>query len=450
MKPRAIPTRLRLAALPALGAACALFSLGLYACTSDNVAGGSSEVDNPQVLVAFVDASGATLNPTGSLGVYLSDQSPALDADPVVEFHLTGSDTVRLTPASLAAGGVIDSTRSFNLYFRGDDSTGSFLQNVSYDPKTGKFSRPDSADVKRVSLTVGPLIRSESVLRGVTTDTIGLNRVIIPGSPFQAVLVDSIFVFEGIPSGVYTVHVLGSNGVECPLPEKMDTQDPKYHNYNPDTTAVVRPPPPPPPPPFTVDAGEDRSITAGAVIDLVAEVHGVDSKDRRLAVLWRQLPASSQEAQAWIDHKTDLRAKVFFPDKAGAYTFVVTVILGSQQAQDTVIVGVQPRPVNPVFVEPSEGDTVYINRNFTVIWEGGAQKDSLHLEASSDSGKTWVKLTTMWPYNSKPGFNQFWWTPYWTDGVPPPSNCFLRLRRLNGEIVATSGRFVSRYPKSGH
>ncbi len=415
--------------------------LGVNACTSDSaVAGGSSEVDNPQVLVAFVSPTGTAVTTTGSLGVYLTGQSPALDPDPVVEIKLNGTDSIRLTASMLSDAGVADSVRSFNLYLRGDDSTGCFFQSISYNPLTKKFSHNDSGEVTRVALTVSPLLRSESVLKGSVSDSTGLTRIIITGSPFQAVIVDSVFVFEEIPSGVYTVHLLTPDGKEIPLPEPMDADAPKYHSVNPDTALVVRPPVATTPT-FRVSAGSDRIVYAGTETHLVGDVYGVDSRDRRFAVLWRQLPPSHPEAVAILEHPSSFRTDVYFP-RAGAYTFVLSVALGNQQVQDTVVIGVQAPPENPAFIDPSLGDTLFFGRFFKVVWEGPKQ-EFLNLEVSHDSGSTWESTPVATNIPSKSGFNEFYWFPWYP--LAPTNNCMLRLMR-NGQSVAVSPRFVLRSP----
>lgn len=437
MNSRPKGTRWRLPFAVALIALCGLFCLN--ACMTDNVAVGSSEVDNPQIMVAFVDTTGMAILTTGSLGIYLADQSPALNPDPLVEIQLTGTAVCSLSAATLAAAGLTDSARSYNLYYKGNDSTGSFLQNISYDPVTKTFSRPDSAAITGVRLTLTPLIRSESVVKGGASDSTGVNRVIIPGSPFQAVLVDSVFVFEEIPSGVYTVHVVTPGGAEIPLPEQVDTEEPKYHNYNPDTVPVVRPPPPPPTVPLIAKAGEDRTVYVGFPFNLDGDVRGADRGDRKLAVLWRQLPPSNSEAVAILERPSSLRTNVYFP-RPGAYTFVLSLAFGAQQVQDTVVIGVQAAPENPTFIEPSEGDTVRLGRGYKIVWQGPRQ-ETLSLEFSRDSGATWEQPPIKTNISSRAGFNEFFWSP--GTGIQPSTHCMLRLMR--GQTVATvSPRFVLR------
>jgi hypothetical protein len=416
-----------------LAAAAAV--LTLFACSLDNdVAGGSSEVDNPQILVALVSLEGLPVTTSGSLGVYLDGQSPALNPDPVVEIQFNSTDSIKLSAALLTAAGLTDTARSFNLYLRGNDSTGAFLQSLAYNPATKKFSRNDSTDLKRLSLTVSPLIRTESVLKGVTADSIGLNRVIIPGSPFQAVIVDSVFVFESIPTGIYTVHVLEQSGREIPLPEPMDTDAPKYHNVNQDTVPVVRPPPVQTPT-FTVSVGSDRTVYAGTETHLVGDLRGIDSRDNRVAVLWRQLPSAHPEAVAILERPASLRTDVYFP-RPGAYTFVLSVAIGTQQIQDTVVIGVQALPDNPTFIEPSLGDTLVLGQFFKLVWQG-SRTEFLSLEASKDSGATWVSVSPYVP--AKAGFNEYYWVPWYP--LNASANCMVRLMRGN-EVAAVSPRFV--------
>jgi hypothetical protein len=412
----------------------------LYACTfGENIAGGSSEVDNP-VVVSLVDGSGARAKVTGSLGLYLSDQSPAVNPSPRLEIRLEEADSVLLTSELLKAAGLTDSLRSFNLYLQGEDSTGSFLQNLVYNPVLKKFTRGDSLTITSVNLTVSPLMRIESVLKG-GSDTIGLERIIIPGSPFQTVLVDSIFVFEGIPPGIFPLHMLTSEGIEIPIPEPMNTNQPLHHHINRDTTPVTRPDSPPPPD-FTLNAGGDRSVYVGTEVSLAGEITGVTADDKRLAILWRQVPPSNpQGGYATIDRPTSFSTKVSFP-RTGVYTFVFTAVLGNKQVTDTVVIGVQQPPEYPVFIEPGSNDTLYMFHTFRIVWQG-ARFETLNLEFSSDSGVTWVPLPYP-PIESTPGFNDRYWqpTPQW---VVASTNCFFRLRKTDNEVVAVSPRFVLAY-----
>jgi hypothetical protein len=408
--------------------------MGLYACTSDgNVAGGSSEVDNPQVLVALVDESGNPKPTTGSLGIFLADQSPALNPTAKVEVNLNGASSVKLTSALLTAAGLTDGTRIFNLFLQGEDSTGSFLQNLTYNPASLKFSLTDTTTVTQVSLTVSRLIRSESVLMG-GTDSTGLNRLIIPGSPFQAVLVDSIFVFDEIPAGIFPVHLITPDGVEIPLPEPVNTSDPKYHSVNLDTTPVVRPPPPPPVATLRIQAGDDKTANIGTEFYLVGEVSGISPNDRRLAVRWRQLSPNDHDARAIMERASSLRTRVSFP-RPGVYTFVIEGNHERQSATDTVVIGVQAPQLAPAFYEPNAYTWAFADYQVNVVWFAHSV-DTLDIEFSRDSAATWQ--TVMGNTPSGPGFNQRWWIPQ----GPASDYCFLRLRAQNGSVLAVSQRFA--------
>jgi hypothetical protein len=408
---------------PALVAAL----LGLHACTTDdNMAGGSSEVDNPQILMAFVDSAGAPKYTTGSLGIFLSDQSPALNPAPVVEIRLAAA-AIRLTPAHLALAGLTDSTRSFNLYLRGDDSTGAFLQKLLYNPAAKKFTHTDGSPVTELNFVLSPLVRSESVL-GSGGDTTGINRLLIPGSPFVAVLVDSVFVFEEIPAGVYPVHILAPNGVELPLEMPLDTRAPgQHHQVNTDTQPVVRPPPPPGPM-LRALAGEDHTTNLGAAFFLNGEVEGLQGSQGPM-VLWRQLPPAHPDARAVIKHPTKLKSKVDFP-RPGAYGFVLSVAYQNVHAEDTVWIGVLASTENPVFIEPSAEDTAVVGRPYRIIWVGH-REETVDLELSRDGGMTWEIPPIAAAILSRSGFNERIWVP----SGSPSSSCRLRLRRGEMEVA---------------
>jgi hypothetical protein len=411
----------------------------LYACSfGENIAGGSSEVDNP-VVVSLVDGNGARAKVTGSLGLYLADQSPALNPAPRLEIRLENVDSVLITSEVLKTAGLADSIRSFNLYLQGEDSTGSFLQNLVYNPVLKKFTRGDSVAVKSLNLTVAELIRTESVLKG-GSDSIGLERILIPGSPFQAVVVDSVFIFDAIPPGVFPVHILTASGNELPLPEPMDTHEPRHHRINRDTTPVSRPEAPTSD--FTVNAGEDRSVFAGAEVFLSSQITGLNPDDKRLSILWRQVtPSNPQGGIASLERATSFSTKVTFP-RTGAYTFVFTAVFGNTQVTDTVVIGVQSVPENPVFIEPGANDTLFMFHNFKIVWQS-TRLDTVNLEFSRDSGVTWATIPNP-PIQSSPGFNDRFWQPV-TPFVQPSPNCFFRIRKTTGDVLAVSPRFALTY-----
>ncbi len=443
--------------LPILGAAllASVFGAGqLVACNfSEPVAGGSSEVDNP--VVVLVDESGTRVNVSGSLGIYLSTQSPALTPSPVLELQLSGVDSVILSPMSfslaLTAAGYADSTHSLNLHLQAGESAGAFLQGLTYDPATKSFSDSTTTPGSLLKLTVSPLVQAEAFILD-TPDTVGLHRLIIPGSPFQTVLVDSTFTFRNIPPGIFPLHMLGPDGRELPLPTPLTTDAPQHHRVNRDTMPVFRPVTPMPV--LHVNAGYDRTVSIGSPVSLTADIMGVNPFDKRLIVLWRQLPSeTSGSAPAAIQNPTTLSTKVDFP-RTGAYTFTVTAVLGQQQVTDTVIIGVQAARSAPVFIEPSAGDTVHAHQGFGIWWWEDPAYDwwnppaPLRLEFSSDSGTTWGPP----PWNAYPaldkdippgpGFNPIYVAPVQAaPGTPALPHCFLRFTR-NGEVVAVSGRFM--------
>src|SRR5690606_10363595 len=206
--PGMTPARRARASLTRTGLLAVLAGALLQACNfGEPTAGGSSEVDNP--VVAMVDADGRRVNVTGSLGIYLSTQSPAVNPAPVLELQLNGVDSVVLSPKTfslaLAAAGYADSLHHLNLHLQAGDSSGAFLQRLTYDPARGSFSGPASTPDRLLKLTVSPLVDAGATIGGERDS--GVHRLIIPGSPFQTVLVDSTFTFRNIPPGVFPVHL---------------------------------------------------------------------------------------------------------------------------------------------------------------------------------------------------------------------------------------------------
>lgn len=427
---------------PIRGAAWMAFVLAalLGACNyGEPTAGGSSEVDNP-VVIAMVDAQGRPVAVSGSLGLYLADQSPALNPSPRIEIRLEQADSIVLLPKLLASAQPADGAQTYNLYLQqDDDSAGAFLRDLVYDPGSRRFTHGGSLPVSRLDLTVAPLERVECVLEG-TADSSGVNRLIIPGSPFQTVLVDSMFVFDRIPAGIYPLHMITPAGSELPLPEPVNTQAPGKYWFNPDTTPVERPAPPVLPD-ISVDAGPDRTLTIGMEASLAAGINGVKHDDKRLSVLWRQLPPTHSSGYALIENPTRLNTRVVFP-RTGAYTFVVTAVLGVKQTSDTVTIGVQAAPEVPVFIEPGAGDTLYANFWSRIVWMGTRHGyEFLNIELSRDSGATWTGLPGMAPTTSWFGFNERYWIAAAPSSGKADTNCFLRLTQ-GGTMLVQSPRFT--------
>ncbi len=403
------------------------------------MAGGSSGVDNPEILVAFVDAGGAQARVTGTLSLYLADQNPATDPDPILKKQLAGDSAAKLSALDFR----IDSARAYNLHLVSDDSSGSLLRNLSYDPGSRRFRLRDSGVSAPIALPLAPLVRYEGILEREGPELI---RIVAPGTPWQAVVVDSLFVLEGVPANEsLLLHLLDHDGQERPLKpaHAAGPGERPRHKVDEDAPPVNRPPPPAPPHNMTVNAGPDRSAILGQEFALLGEITGLQGNDARLAVLWRQVDPDPALARADLESRTALQTRVAFP-WPGIYRFVLSAAFGNHRDEDTIVVAVQPPPAAPVFTDPSPSpfsEVAYTDGpRFRVGWYAYVP-DTLDLQVSRDSGNTWQTLAQDIPSH---GPVEFWW-----DVTPPHSeNCFLRLRR-DGEVVAISTRFAVR-PKNGN
>jgi hypothetical protein len=415
---------------PALFSACMVM---------DKVAGGSSEVDNPVITVAFIDSLGDPVATTGSVSVYLADQNPTLDPDPLLKKQVQGSTSLQLSARDFTQG--LDSTRSYNLLLIEDgDTTGALVQNLTYNPALGRYTH-DSSQVEKINAHRVHLIRYEASL-DAPNDT-GLVRIIIPGTPFQSVVVDSTFILDGVPDAAFPLYVLTHDGQELPL--KPDRGNPQgghpHHQIDSGRPPIVRPSPGPTHEEIHVDAGEDASLIAstsaeGTNYSLLGTVSGIDPQDPRLSVIWRQL-SGSQGAKAKINKPSSLNTHVVFP-RSGVYKFVLSAIAGAQKAEDTVLISVQTPSDKPVFVDPGAGDTAFIGEPFDVFWEG-RKPEFFWLEISYDQGFSWFPIA-MAPVQSQPGNNRYTWVP---QGMPA-DQVMLRLSDMNGVAAATSAAFLLR------
>ncbi len=401
--------------------------LALSGCNSDgHLAGGSSEVDNP-LQITFVDGEGVAARVSGSLAVYASDQNPALNPSAIVSKRVEDG-----TGIILSAHDIVGHV-PFNVLLVADDSTGGLLLRLSYDPAAGRYARDGIPGEPAASITVSRLVRYEAEL-DLPNDS-GINRIFVPGSPFQAVMVDSTFVFEAIPEGEFPAHVLTSEGIELPLPEPITPGQPRRHQVDPDAPPVPRPHPPAPPVPPVVQAGPDRTVWIGSPTFLAGTVSGASLQDPRLALLWRQVPPIPQGTRAHIENPTSLGTRVQFP-RPGLYRFALSAAMGPHRSSDTVTIGVHGAIELPAFIVPTESDTLRAGQPTEIAWEAGTQ-ETLVLEFTRNGGATWTIFDAGYP--SRPGINKRMWMP---PGQNLPATCQIRLRTIAGEELARTGVFL--------
>lgn len=420
--------------------------------------GTSSGTDNPgitEITVTFRDPDGAALRVTGTLDVYGQDQNPAVNPNPLATVVLTNSSLTKLseedfkrinaagktaaaTKRSAAGGTTVDSGAAsdtgvpFNLVFRGASKTGSLAFGFRYTPRK-QASEDAFADtggaVSRINLQPKPLVRFQAT---VTREPVHgeLGRLYIPGTPFQATLAESTFVFEDLPEGVFKLRLLTGDGTIFPVKESLDTRSTKVFTAEP--TAVGKLDTTKPLNQLKVEAGPPRETFVNTLAFLGAKLSGVDTLDQRKSILWRQIQANLQDT-VFIVAPTQLRSEIKFR-REGVYNFEIAVTVGAQTAKDTLVMLVR-EPLPPLrarMVQPRPGDTVFIGKTTNVAWEMPIA-DSVNIQFSGTSGKEWTDIARH--HMAPQGLAGFAWTP--GDSLAPSATCLIRVSQEVGDSIIT-------------
>jgi hypothetical protein len=426
----------------------ALAALLLAYCADNRVAdgGSSSGVDNPSLTVGFVNDSGAALLLSGDLEVYAADQNPALDPKPLLTLKiqnsgytkLTGSDFTRLQissksgsvpplsklSASSSAGATSATKRTgadsaatlFNLVLKTQDRTGSLVIGFKYDSVAKVFSLIDNGkSLSRFDLRPKPLVRySAHIMREPVHGQTG--RVFVPGTPFLATVVDSVFVLEDLPEGKFPLRLLSGNGNIYPMPIPLDSKD---------STLIFRPGTTPLDsidttsqdsiPKFGVVAGSPVAAFVESAGYLDAKLDGVSPTDPRISFLWRLIKYTDDSGRVNtalpkvnILSPTSLHSEVRF-EVPGVYEFELTATIGVHAQSDTLVmpVGRLTSTATPRITKPVMGETIAVYKPYNVQWEMPAK--AVTIKVSCDIGLIWNTLVQGYP--GKDGLPEYAWTP---------------------------------------
>lgn len=434
--------------------ACAalLAALLIAACGDTQVAGTSSGVDNPSLTVSFRDASGAPVSVTGDLDVYSLEQNPAVDPEPLVtvkirnatftkitgeDFSRLGRTTAKQGAASLAASDTGFQIRlwnataaanpvvNFNLILKTQDRTGSLVLGFKYDSASKSFSRVGGGPLTSVDVQPKPLVRYQARVARESVHG-GAGRMFVPGTPFLATLIDSTFIIEDLPEGLFPLRLLAADGKIYPVRDSLDTRD-LVRIYRlltvpvglVDTTGGKDSIPD-----FRVQAESDREGFLEVGGFLVARMTGIDPGDSRLSFLWTQIQRlrdsgfvdtpfydpigfmpNSMFHRALISNPTRLSSEVRFEGE-GVYEFQIAATLGFRIRTDTVVISVRrlPQPIKPRIIQPEPGDSLVAGRIFNIQWE--MPRGLVTVQVSLDSGTTWLNLA-----QHKDGPPYLPWTP---------------------------------------
>jgi len=397
-----------------------LCAFSLFRCqlgSSDKITGTSSGVDNPELTVAFVDSSGTAMRVSGTLSLYGQDQIPAVDHLPLAQITLDNNASVLLSSfdferngealssrlSVLGKGGElskIDTVISFNLLVRTDGNQGALAMGFAYDGRNRRFIRGIDSSLSRVDLIPTPLQNAQGVIIRKEGHE-GPDRVFIPGTPFLAVLVDSIFVLEGLPEGLFDLKILTSDGQIVGIEEKLKsgkdgrfTENEEWESPPEDTPHEN--------PDLILKVGDDYSAKVGDHSALDAEVEGSSIDLHRVIWLWRQV--EGPPGGAVIRRPTESKTSVDF-NQAGVYRFEVSASLATYIARDTLLVAVETDPGDsPRFIAPLAHGVLPLGSDFSLFWLG-SQDMEVEIWLSVDNGETFRLLEEN--FTSRKGINEF-------------------------------------------
>lgn len=451
----------RRAGILTLAAAGFLIALLIAACglNQDVLAnGGSSGVDNPELTLGFRDASGMAMRVTGDVNVYSLDQNPAVNAQPLVTLqvrnnsftNLKASDLTRaqatakrgatpLAKTSAAAGTIVNApSTSFNIILKTQDLTGSFVLGLKYDSASRQYSFIGGDSLKRVNVQPKPLVNYKAK---IARDSVhgDAGRIFIPGTPFLATVVDSTFIIENMPEGVFPIRLLAADGKVYPIKDSLNTGNAAavYHPEKIPVSTVDTSGGKDSLPEFSVIAGPDHEAFIELPGVLEAKVLGVGPTDPRLSFLWQQILGAGDSGRAdtllhippdslpplkpgevrkaIILTPTQLRTELKFQYE-GVYKFEIAATLGLRVRTDTVLLSVRrlPPPVKPRIILPAPGDSLVEGRAYSIQWEM-PDKGPVTVQVSVNNGETWISLASH--YSGKDGLPIFPWIPEKSLGI---------------------------------
>jgi hypothetical protein len=445
--------------------------------------GGTTGVDNPGVAelpVHFRDAAGDVALVQGTLEIYARDHNPAITSEPLLRIEianrtdltLTSRDFDRIDSArarkeavanwkrsagakiGMGAGGAAridagsagaassvsavgatgsagsDSLIRFNLVLRNGSGSGAVATGLRYDPANRRFSLDSAGPDPEVRMLPRPLIRfAARIHREAASGDLG--RIFLPGTPFQATLVDSDFALQNLPEGRFGMHLLGGDGYIYAVSETLDTRA-AGHAFTAAPDPIGRVDAAIAPAGFGVDAGGPLNATMQESVGLQGRLLGADSADSRVSVLWRLLRSLSSDS-AHIAEPTRLSTQILFPN-GGGYSVELAATLGATTVRDTLQFKVAPivTPTPAKFLAPQPGDSVQQGLPSKVAWDSPISgRARLEYTYSKDGTEgTWsIAVDSL---TVAPGGNTAQWTP---SSIGTGLLCLLRVRMIPSDSV---------------
>jgi hypothetical protein len=161
---------------------------------------------------------------------------------------------------------------------------------------------------------------------------------------------------------------------------------------------------------------------------LSARILGVDSLNRRISFLWRQLSGADR---AILETPTAPETRAKFP-REGVYSFEASATVGAVTMRDTLfmLVRLAPAPARPKVVQPRAGDSVIAGKPVLIAWEmpvGGMAT----VQFSRTLGNQWDTLASN--LASVQGLSRFEWHPL--DSLKGSRECLVRVTLQSGDSL---------------
>ncbi len=412
--------------------------------------GGTTGVDNPGLTslpVDFRDQAGGPALVQGSLEIYDWDHNPAVRSEPLLRLEvqnrsglqLAAADFDRIHAARALKAAAASQARStgpagsdslirFNLVFRSGSASGAVATGLSYDPVRKVFGLDSPGPAAGVRMLPKPLIRfAARIHRDAGTGDPG--RIFLPGTPFQATLIDSDFALQNLPEGRFGMRLLDGGGYVYAVRETLDTR--AAHSFTADPNPIARVDSTIAPAGFGVMRGGLFSANAQESVALQGRLVGVDSNDSRLSVRWRLLRSMSSDT-ALIEDPTRLGTRILFPVPGGFFV-ELSASLGATTVMDTIQYKVSPAagPATAKFIMPQPGDSIKQGVEYKVTWDA-AISGRARLEYSIKDGAEGSWVIAADSVAVSPGGNPAAWAPPAFGQVFP---CFLRLRMIPSDSI---------------
>jgi len=189
------------------------------------LAGSSTNVDNPAISVSFIDSGGSAIV-SGQALLFSLNQNPLTHPNPLATWQFNAQATLEISAKELdtifstqgmAKSGLSSVADTFNLVIITDDGRGALYANALNSEFEKDLSKP--ADTLNIELNAR--VQAQGYLKSTRSDFL-----YIPGSPFAAKIVGQQFLFDSIPEGLYPLITISDSLNLVQVKDSLSTTTP--------------------------------------------------------------------------------------------------------------------------------------------------------------------------------------------------------------------------------